>query len=271
MYVSCSCLCCAQARFPTLDATLAKIKGLGFSGFDLDVFENWQHVTPSRLASDVDYLEEVAASIRASGLTVSSFNCGPSTKLGDPGPEPFEQYRREFAALLDLADRVGCPNITLQPGPVLEAHSLEVQRSAMRSHLEALAEMRADRGLTIGLEGHAHTVVEKPEDAIEMVEALWPAVGYTYDPSHPELQSIPLTETECLFDYTCHVHVRNASFEKMQDTMADGTIGFDWLVATLAAHGYDGALTIEYFNDFDADFTSTLALRDRLVELGVRV
>jgi len=40
-------------------------------------------------------------------------------------------------------------------------------------------------------------------------------------------------------------------------------------VPTLKAHGYDGALCIEYFRDYDPDFTSTLALRDKLVELGV--
>ena len=269
MYVSCSCLCCDISRYPTVRESLDKIKGLGFAAVDLDVLENWQHVTPSRLASDASFMEQVAETVCASGLTVSSFNCGPSTKLGDPSSEAFEQYMKEFAALLELSGRVDCPNITLQPGPVLKDHSPTDQLAAMRDHLVELAAMKGDRALTIGLEGHAHTIIEKPQDALAMIADLWPVVGYTYDPSHPELQGICLKETECLFGYTCHVHVRNASLGNMQDTMADGTVDFEWLVPTLKAHGYDGALSIEYFKDFDPDFVSTQALKSKLVALGV--
>ena len=216
MYVSCSALCCTQARYPAIEDALAKIKGLGFGAFDLDVFENWQHINPSELAED---------------------------------PE--------------------CPNITLQPGQVLDGIEPDVQFATMREHLAALADLRGDRTLTIGLEGHAHTLIEKPDAAIAMIESLWPAVGYTYDPSHPELQGIPLPQTEPLLDWTCHVHIRNASLDHMQDTMADGTLDVAWVVDALRRHGYGGAVTIEYFNDFDPDFASVCGLRDRLVELGV--
>jgi sugar phosphate isomerase/epimerase len=82
---------------------------------------------------------------------------------------------------------------------------------------------------------------------------------------------IPLRRTEGLLDYTVHVHVRNASLGKMQDTMANGNMDIEWLVSALKAHGYEGALSIEYFRDFDSDFVSTLALQRLLVELGVEL
>lgn len=70
MYVSCSCLCCTKARFPGLEATFAKIKELGFAAFDLDVFENWQHVTPSQLADDADFASTLALRERLAELGV---------------------------------------------------------------------------------------------------------------------------------------------------------------------------------------------------------
>lgn len=101
------------------------------------------------------------------------------------------------------------------------------------------------------------------------MEDFWPGIGYTYDPSHFVMADIPLIRTEDLLDYTSHVHMRNASSGKMQDTMANGTVDIEWLVSSLKAHGYEGALSIEYFRDFDSDFANTLDLRRRLVELGV--
>ena len=270
MYVSCSCLACAMDRFPEVEDALSTIRDLGFRAFDLDVFENWQHINPSELARDPEaWATRLSKAMAANGLAVSSFNCGLSQRLADPDPAAFEQYCTEFAALLTLADGLACPNITLQPGPVLDGIGRAAQLQTMGDHLARLADLRGDRPLTIGLEGHAHTLIERPEEAIPLIDRVWPAVGYTYDPSHPELQGIPLPDAEPLFDRICHVHVRNASLGKMQDTMADGTVDFAWIVAALEAHGYDGALAIEYFGDFDPDFTSVAALRDHLVGLGV--
>jgi len=269
MYVSCSALCCHQPAYPTLDDALGKITALGFRAFDLDVFENWQHVTPSRLAADEAYLEETAETIRRSGLVVSSFNCGLSRSLGEPDAAEREAYGREFGALLILAEATGCPNITVQPGPARPNRPADAVLRAMADHLNELAEMSEDYDVTLGIEGHANGPIERTEAALELIEAVWPRVGYTYDPSHPELQGIPLAETEKLLPYTVHVHVRNASLGNMQDTMAAGTVQLAWVVDALSAHGYDGAVTIEYFNGYDPDFESVMQLRDGLLALGV--
>lgn len=270
MYVSCSCLVCAKKDYPTIQQALVEIHRLGFRAFDLDAFENWQHVDPSELAAGrEEWARGFADAVAETGLRPASFNCGLSTRLADGEAGAFAQYKAEFAALLALADRVGCPNITLQPGAAIEGRPVREQLATMEEHLAELVRLKGDRHLTIGLENHAHTVIERPDAALGLIEGLWPAVGVTYDPSHPELQGIPLKDTEALLDYAVHVHVRNASTGHMQRTFADGTVDFAWLVAALKDRGYDGALTIEYFNAFDADFATTLALRDHLRALGV--
>ena len=270
MYISCSCLACDKEKYPTIQDVLRKIKELGFGAFDLDAFENWQHINPSELAAgNKAWVQQFVDTVDELGLKVSSFNCSPSKRLTDTEPVEFEQYKKEFLTLLEIAEKVNCPNITLQPGPVIQEDSLEEQLATMRNHLTELVVLKGNRDLTIGLEGHAHTPIENPNVALTLIESLWPNVGLTYDPSHFAMQEIPLQKTERLLDYTVHVHVRNASLGKMQDTMENGTVDFAWLVAALKKRGYNGALTIEYFRDFDSDFTNVLALRERLVELGV--
>jgi sugar phosphate isomerase/epimerase len=270
MYVSCSCLVCAQHEYPTIQDAISKIADLGFAALDLDAFENWQHVNPSTLVgSDGSWEQHFVEAVAASGMTVSSLNCGPSTKIVDPNPDAFTRYKREYTALLDLAQRMACPNITLQPGGKPEGVPLGESLDTLIGHARQLSALNEGRDVTLSIEGHQASVIEKPRDALRMVNELWPAVGFTYDPSHFVMQEIALPDTEPLLDCTLHVHARNASSAKMQDTMADGTVDFAWLVSALRRHGFDGALTIEYFAGFDPDFTSTLALRDHLIELGV--
>ncbi len=271
MYVSASTLICDGRRFPELEQVLGKIGELGFRAVDLGVFHEWQDIQPGELADDVDgWIARATAALSAAGITqVSSLNCSFSGVLSDPDPDGFARYVREFRAVLDLAEGVGAPNVTLQPGPYLDGCSPEQQVAAMREHCEELAAIRGDRPVTIGLEAHAQTPVEDPAVALSVLDGLWPGVGISYDPSHPEMQSIPLPDTAPLLDRTVHVHVRNASVGRTQETMAAGTVDFAWLVGALRERGYQGGLAIEHFNDFDPDFTSTLALRDRLIELGV--
>jgi len=270
MYVSCSCLVCAKEDYPTVGQTLTAIRRLGFRAVDLDCFENWQHVNPSQLAGGGGKLvAEIAHLVAESSLSVSSLNCGLSRPLGDGEAGSFAQYKAEFAALLSLAERTGCPNVTLQAGGPLEHVSLDEQLAVTVDHLRELGAMAGAAGVTVGLEGHANTIIEKPADALALMRRLWPAVGFTYDPSHFVLQGIDLGRTEELLEFAVHVHVRNASPGRMQETMASGTVELSWLIAALREVGYTGAAAIEYFGGFDKDFTETLALRDRLRELGV--
>ena len=271
MYVSCSCLACDRRRYPTIREALRKIRDLGFFAFDLDAFEGWQHVDPSKLASGEAgrWAEEFLKAVDELGLKVSSFNCGLSAKLNDPDPEAFERCRREFSALLELAAEVGCPNITLQPGPFIPGYDQEHLLSVLRDHVLELARMCEGSGVGIGLEAHANTVIERPEAALRLMDEVYPEVGLTYDPSHFAMQGIPLEETEPLLRYAVHIHVRDAAPGRMQERVGEGVVDFRWLVEALRRYGYEGALTIEYFNDFDPDFSSVLALRDQLVKLGV--
>lgn len=270
MHLSCSTLVCPHDTYPSIGDAIHKIKELGFRAIDVAAFEGWQNVDPSSLAAgDQSWPQELAAGLEAMGLEVSSLNCGPSQQLSDPDPASFAQYRREHQALVDLAAAVGCPNITVQPGGVREGLGFGRSFDVSLGHLSELSGAGAESGVSLSVEGHQGSLLEKPADGVRLMEALWPSVGFTYDPSHFVMQEIPLHETEGLLDYTVHVHVRNASAGNMQATMDEGRVDFAWLVSALRERGYQGGVAIEYFSGFDADFRNTLALQDLLVQLGI--
>jgi sugar phosphate isomerase/epimerase len=123
--------------------------------------------------------------------------------------------------------------------------------------------------LTVGVEGHQGSLLEEPGNALRLMAELWPAVGFTYDPSHWTMQDIPLAETAPLLHYTVHVHVRNAASGRMQASIAEGGVDFAWLIEALRRNHYDGAVAIEYFNGFDSCFSETQALAEHLRCLGV--
>lgn len=271
MQVSCSTLCFETAEYPDTSAVLDRIRELGFRALDLAAVHGWQNVDPAALIDRPSFwFEQFPARATRLGLSVVSLNGCTSRALNDPDEQAVAVVRAEFAALLDFADVLRCPNITLQPGSILEGRGFAESFDVAATNLSALVRLRESRRSTLSLEAHAGSLLEKPADALRMVRGLWPAAGLTYDPSHFVMQGVPLRETEPLLDYTAHVHVRNASPDNMQAAMADGEADFAWMIPALRAHGYDGAVTIEYFSGFDNTLENTMALRDLLLELGVR-
>jgi hydroxypyruvate isomerase len=222
-----------------------RIRELGFCCADVLMFENWIHLTPSRLAAgDRTQADEFVAAVSATGLEITSLNCGPSVALNDR--EQRDRYLDEFHCLLGLAREVNCRVLTVQTGRLVEGRTFEDCFEAALEGMQALRDVAHGTGVQVTFEPHQGAIAEKPADALRMVRGLWPDVGIVYDPSHFVMQDIPLTETETLLEYTGHVHLRNAASGKMQVPMAEGTIDFGWVIARLRAVGYDGPLALEY-------------------------
>ena len=270
MYLSCSTLVFAKDEYPDIADVVKKIRGMGLGALDLAAMAGWQNVEPSELVKGSEFwMKEFPGVVAEHEMKVSSLNSAPSKQVNDPDPAAREQYDKEYAALLDLANALDCPNITVHPGQVREDQGFVKSFDLAVEHLAEVGKLNEGRGVTLEVEAHAGSLVEKPEDALRMLKSLWPGVGLTYDPSHFVMQDIDVRKTEPLLEYVRHVHVRNASSDKMQDTMHNGTVDFAWLIPALRERGYQGALSIEYFSGFDKDLSECRALREVLMGLGV--
>lgn len=263
--MACSSLECDITEYPDIRKVFSKIRELGFRYLDLALFENWQQIRPDVLASDGGATADlIASSIAEAGLKVCSINTRFTAGLNDPGSDSFRRLSGEFKALLDLAGRLGCPNITMQPGYIPEDRTIDESIGILESNLTELIRLAEGSGITLSLEAHQGTIIEKPEKALELIRKVWPSVGLTYDPSHYTMQGYRMEDTEALLDYMVHVHVRNAAFNQMQATMQNGTVDFAALLLALLKRKYDGALSMEYFSGFDRNFENTFELKRRI-------
>ena len=118
---------------------------------------------------------------------------------------------------------------------------------AIRSYYGKLAD---HDHIKLAIEAHKDCIVEKPDDALRVIQELYPLVGCCYDPSHFTMQDIALYRTRALLDYTYHVHARDASVGNMQEVHKKGAVDFEWLYDSLKECDYKGFVSIEYFNQF---------------------
>lgn len=269
MKLMCSTLVAAVERYPSLSSALSCIRDMGFGRVDLAAFSGWQNVDPAALAGNPAPAGEIAASAAAAGMEVAAINAHPGLVLNDPDESVFGEYRRRFAAVLQLAEKLGCGQITLQPGKQLAGQTPEAARTLLVRRLQELGAMAAKAGVQVSAEAHEGSLLQNPQDAQAVMKEVWPTAGLTYDPSHFVMQGIDLAQTAFLFEFTVHVHVRDAARGQMQVAWGEGCVDLDGLLALLRSHRYNGGIAIEYFGDFDPDGVSVRKLRERLLSLGV--
>ena len=266
MYQSCST--CVVGHLET-GAAMLRIREVGFRYIDLFAFTGTKHLCPTRLASgDTSQSEILEAALAAHSLKISSFNCGLSVPVNLPDATVKAQFEREFLALLRLAERWDCPVLTVQTGGAASESDFTDSWRRSAEGLGHLRELMGNSPVKLTFEPHFGGVAERLEDALALAERLWPEVGVTYDPSHFEMQirGMDLRDTAVLFQFTLHVHVRNAIIGEMQVSMTEGTVDFSWLVPALFKQGYRGAVAIEYLNSAEGE---AQICRERLALLGI--
>lgn len=216
-------------------------------------------------------LKEFASRIADSGLKVASINATGVAEIAKGSAVDLELCRRRSQALIELARALACGNVTSQ---VEEVHGLNPQARALavtnyRRLLPEFGRLYADGGVRLSIENHQGTCLERPEVLKPLLEAVFPAVGLTYDPSHLAAQDIPLSETTDLLKYAVHCHVRSARPGFIQSALDDNTVDFEWMIQELGRRAYAGAISIEYFGELAAPNGNITGLRDRLLALGV--
>ena len=266
--LSCSTLVYKLDRFPNLQDNLNAIKEMGFKAVDLAAFENWQNINPSMLLKSPDFFNATVDVIKNSGLKVTGINAGFSEKIEDPSEEAFTRYTQEFRKLLEFSNAIGCDVVTIQAGNYRDMDFDQLfERIAQRA--EILGGIASEYNISLNLEGHYGSTLEKLDNAVKMMERVGRYVGFTYDPSHYIMQGLTLEDTRPLVSYTGQVHIRNAKAGRMQADMETGEIDIAEFVRLLRKENYEGSVAIEYFNGFDADLTNTLELRDKLLAEGL--
>ncbi len=252
---------CAKSEYSTNLKTFQKIKELGFNSVDLAAFEGWQNINPSLICKDPKNMAEITLKeLEKAGLSVCSINTGFSKKISTTDEKSYNTIKKEYIAIVDFAKMINATNITLSAWSSDEKTNISKKIALFARRLKELISLKKDSNISVSVEAHKNTIIEKPENALKLLGLIWPDVGLTYDPSHFTMQGIKVEDTIKLFDYIKHVHLRNAAPDKMQETMKEGEVNFKILFEVLKQNNYDSALSIEYFNGFDNEFKNTLEL-----------
>lgn len=270
-------LTCTSFSFPLLpfETSLKQIQLLGIPHVDLGAHADGSHLHPDRIEADpLREADRVRRAAEVAGIGIAdlfpTFGRGFRERpVNTPDPAVRDANRIRFRAFVEFARLVGSPGITLLPG--VNFPELGADRSFDLSRI-ALAELVAiggDAGLRVSIEAHLESVVELPERALELVQAV-PGLQLTLDYSHFIAAGIPVERVHPLIPHAGHFHARQAAPGHLQRPAGAGILDFGDILARLTASGYAGYYCVEYTwqewrgcNTEDV-LSETILLRDEL-------
>lgn len=251
------------------------IRLLDIDRVDVCLMGNRSHIRPEDVRHDIPACaRRIESGLGAAGLELSDLFCIPWTDFERFAPNHPDAAERErawelFEDMLELAERVGAPGLTMLPGI---AWPTEDVTDSFRRAIDELGRRAAEarrRGVRFSVEPHAGSIVQDPEAARGLCEAA-EGVELTLDYSHFVYQGYAGDEIEPLVANARHVHARGAAPHRMQTPVKENTIDFERLIDLLVECRYDGDIGLEYlwieWADLDRCDTvsETLLLRDRL-------
>ena len=246
-------LTCTSFSFPLLpfETSLRQIALLEIPNVDLGAHADGPHLKPDRIeANPLREADLVTRAVDAAGIGVAdlfpTFGEGFRDRpVNTPDPTVRAANRRRFEGFVEFCRRAECPGITLLPGVVLPEFGEERSFELSREALTELVEIGRSAGLRVSIEAHLESVVEEPERALALVEAV-PGLQLTLDYSHFIAAGIPVERVHPLLPHAGHFHARQAAPGHLQRPRRLGTIDFADIMRRLSELSYPGAICVEY-------------------------
>jgi sugar phosphate isomerase/epimerase len=271
-------LSCADNTFRLVqpwESAVEMIRLLGIEAVDVCLMGNRSHLRPEDVRGDLPATaERITRGLSERGLGVADLFCIPWTDFeryapNDPDPYNRARSRALFADMLELAERIEAPGMTMLPG--IDWPGMTHRESFDRAveELGRRAEQARARGLRFSIEPHLGSLAQDPGEARRLCE-LTQGLELTLDYSHFVYQGYAEEEIEPLVAHARHLHARGARKGRMQCALKDSAIDFERMLDAALAAGYDGDVGLEYLwidwehlNDCDT-VSETILLRDRL-------
>lgn len=270
-------LTCTSFSFPLLsfEDSLRQIALLDIGAVDLGAHLGGPHLQPDRIEADPQgEADRVKRAAEVAGLALAdlfpTFGHGFRDRpVNTPDPAWRAANRQRFAALVAFCRATGCPGITLLPGVVWEDLGQERSFALACEALTELVAMGREAGLRVSIEAHLESVVEAPEQALALVEAVH-GLQFTLDYTHFVAAGIPAERVHPLLSRAGHLHLRQGAPGRLQAPHGEGTIDYADIVRRLRQLDYAGYLCIEYTwqewrdcNRLDV-LSETIILRDQV-------
>jgi sugar phosphate isomerase/epimerase len=261
-------LSCTSWSFPAL--TLPEVAGvaraLGIPALDLGLF--YASALPkARLLAEP---AAVAAELAGLGAGFSNLYWLFGADLAERNladPASLAANRADLPAVLQFCRAAGVPSLMLLPGLINPGQGRAEALAASAAQLRALLPLAQAAGVTLAVEPHVHSYLESPALALELLAQV-PGLRLVLDYAHFACLGYRQEEIDPLAPHAAHVHLRQARPGALQAKLAQGTLNFPAMLATLRAAGYAGHLAIEYVHQdymntlYDDVLSETVAMRD---------
>jgi len=247
------------------------------------------HLDPAAALTDPQILQDLQSELDKNNLTISALSCHANHV--HPNKEIRDKAHDDFVNTCKIAQKLGvdtvitfsgCPGDhadAMHPNWVTCAWPpdfLEVLKYQWEDELipywKNATKIAADYGVTkIALEMHPGFAVYNPHSLLKLREAVGPAIGANFDPSHLFWQGIdPVEAIKALKGAIYHFHAKDTRVDRA-NTAVNGTLDIgdygdilnrSWvfrtvgyghgetmwrdIISTLRATGYDGAISIEH-------------------------
>ena len=200
-------------------------------------------------AGDIAAARKVGWLTRDAGLAVTAY--GSYYRLGmnaDP--------TADFAPVLASAEALGAPLIRLWGGQKGSACLSEAELSGMAAEMRTLADLAAEKRITLALECHPGTLTDDYSVSLQFLEMVSrPNVRLYWQPNQFRPVSYNLDAARALAPYAAHVHVFHWDAHARYP-LRDGEPDWRRYLAVFRESGGDHALLLEFMHD---DRLSTLA------------
>jgi hydroxypyruvate isomerase len=246
-------LTCTSFSFPRLsfERSLQQIALLDIPNVDLGAHATGSHLRPDRIEADPQgEADAVRRATDAAGVGIAdlfpTFGRGFRDRAANtPDRGTRDANHQRFGAFVRFCKQAACPGITLLPGVVWDdlgpARSLALAREALTEYVD----MGRSAGLRVSIEPHLESIVEAPERALELVQAV-PGLQFTLDYTHFIAAGIPVERVHPLIPYAGHLHARQGAPGMLQAPHDQGTIDYADIVRRLHQARYAGRICVEY-------------------------
>ena len=239
----------------TLSETISCLAGIGYQG--IEIMADVPHAYPLYFTEqDIRQTRKLLAEKRIEISNINAFMHNADGDTYHPSwieKDPAERARRIEYTLrcIDLAEKLGAPHISTEPGGPLDGISREEGVSHFFVGLRAVEGRARDKGIRILIEPEPGLLIEKSSEFLEIYKMLDPEVfGLNFDIGHffcvgEDPSALVLELKNCSF----HFHLEDiASSRRHHHVMlGEGAIDIQGILETIESTGFSGFVTVELY------------------------
>jgi sugar phosphate isomerase/epimerase len=264
----------------SFDETCQHLSQIGYKG--IEIMADVPHAWPAYLRPEQK--QELRNSLKKYNLAISNVNAFMMHAVDDPRQkywhpswiEPDPHYRRirieHTKRSLSLAQEIGAPNVTTEPGGPLEGRGWQECLKMFVEELKPVVEHAEKVKIPLLIEPEPGLLLETADQYLEFASKIQsPYLGLNFDIGHSYCVSDDPADTiRRLGKLIKHVHLEDIAATRVHHHMipGEGVIDFEAALKALMEIGYQDWVTIELYTCHESPNSAAKIARERVLAIA---